>query len=65
MRIPHRQGGGLWLLSGCESAENGGLVMWWVDVQREGDEIWVSEPYREDMAREVAVVAAPVGKVAA
>lgn len=39
--------------------------MWWVDVQREGDEIWVSEPYREDMAREVAVVAAPVGKVAA
>ena len=39
--------------------------MWWVDVQREGDESWVSEPYREDMAREVAVVAAPVGKVAA
>lgn len=64
VRSPHRQGGRLWLLSDCESAENGSGDGW-VDVQREGDEIWVSEPYREGKAREAAVVAAPGGEVVA
>ena len=38
-----------------------------IDVQREGDVIWVSEPfgYREGKAREEAVVAAPVEQAVA